>query len=133
MRNRFGLLRTKKVYIVTKSPKASTSAIHLSNSSQHPHFSPLLSIELHTLVSFQLLFSILHYSVIMKLSTSIILALTSTLITASPVHLSNRSPDSVLATINQWLNDISVCSLLSSLTILFYHPKKTNTDHKHRE
>ncbi|KAH8763009.1 hypothetical protein F5882DRAFT_383656 [Hyaloscypha sp. PMI_1271] len=45
----------------------------------------------------------------MKFCTSIILALASTLITASPVSLSKRAPnaDAVLATINQWLNDIS--------------------------
>ncbi|KAE9372822.1 hypothetical protein N431DRAFT_467054 [Stipitochalara longipes BDJ] len=43
----------------------------------------------------------------MKFSTSIILALVCSLITASPVPISKRSPDSVLATINQWLNDIS--------------------------
>jgi hypothetical protein len=54
----------------------------------------------------------------MKFSTTIILALASTLITASPLPISKRSPDSVLATINQWLNDISV--------LLPPTPKQTN-------
>jgi hypothetical protein len=46
----------------------------------------------------------------MKFCTSIILVLASTLITASPVSLAKRASnaDAVLATINQWLNDISV-------------------------
>ena len=57
----------------------------------------------------------------MKFSTTILLALTSTLITASPLPISKRSPDSVLATINQWLNDISV-SLSSSYTHHHFPP-----------
>ncbi|PMD32382.1 hypothetical protein L207DRAFT_640176 [Hyaloscypha variabilis F] len=54
----------------------------------------------------------------MKFSTTIILALASTLITASPLPISKRSPDSVLATINQWLNDISrVNAFLNTLAL----------------
>lgn len=46
----------------------------------------------------------------MKFSTSVILALASSLIAASPISLPTRqaNPDGVLATINTWLNDISV-------------------------
>jgi hypothetical protein len=59
----------------------------------------------------------------MKLSISIVLALASSIITASPVTIPKRqaTPDGVLATINAWLNDISVSlSFIPSWFLLLF-------------